>query len=132
MPARSIAMAQTGRAAICSSVRRSKRGGTDRPLRRSRGRHAAPGTSIVTSSTRQPTAAARSSSASQIAGSVGVYSWNQRHSPASSAARSIEVVATVLRQNGMFARPAASARYSATRGQIRPPRPTGATPNGAS
>ena len=40
MPARSVAMAQTGRAAICSSVRRSKRGGTARPLRRSRGRQA--------------------------------------------------------------------------------------------
>ena len=80
---------------MLATVRTVSSGGRVRPLRTSRMRRPVTIVSTVTTSTRNPEAAARSTSSRVSPLSVWMYSWNHRSPCAAAARSSIDVFAMV-------------------------------------
>ena len=80
---------------MLATVRTVSSGGRVRPLRTSRMRRPVTIVSTVTTSTRNPQAAARSTSSRVSPPSVWMYSWNHRSPCAAAARSSIDVFAMV-------------------------------------
>jgi hypothetical protein len=121
----------SGRGRALRTVPAVSAGGIEKPLRLSRRRAPATGTSTVTSSVSKPAAAARSTRAIERSRSFHMYNWNQlRPSGLAALTSSIAVVPMVDRENGMPARAAAWAPAISPSVCIIRVKPVGAMPNG--
>lgn len=113
------------------TVRSVSAGGMDIPLRTSRSRAPATGTSTVTSMVSNPAAAARRTNAIERSRSRHIYSWNHLRPCGTAMTRSsMAQVARVDSENGIPAAAAARAPAISPSVCIKRVNPVGAIPNG--